>query len=110
MDSNWQFDLIPSDFDELFKKLEDAKPVAFQQYLLNESLHEAQRFKRKSLMSQLEEKFVNLMNNVCSKSAPTTSNSSSGSDSSSSSSSSSNNHSNSVSSRNHSTLTPPPEA
>lgn len=90
-----------SDFDELFKKLEEAKPVTFQQYLLSESLHEAKRFKRKSLMSLLEQKFASIVNNVCSKSATPAA---------SCSGSSNNNHTNSISSRNHSTLTSPPEA
>lgn len=87
-----------SDFEDLFKRLEDAKPVTFQQYLLTESLHEAKRFKRKSLMSLLEQKFSSIVNNVCSKSATPVA-----------CCSSSNNHTNSMSSRNHSNLTPPPE-
>jgi hypothetical protein len=43
--------------------LSEAKPVAFQQYLLSESLHEAKRFKRKPLISMIQDKFMNHQNN-----------------------------------------------
>ena len=50
--------LLYPDFEPLLQKLEQANPPAFKQYLVGESLHEAKRFKRKSLVSLLEQRFA----------------------------------------------------
>lgn len=47
-----------SDFEELFAKLDEASPAPFKNYILNESIYEANRFKRKSLVSMLEQRLL----------------------------------------------------